>query len=192
MAKLHTATVECIVNNGFSRLTTGDIAEAAGMSQGALFRYYPTKTAAVAGATRPLFEKVMRDFENMFAGASTPDPARVIQNLWDWFHTADFTAIARLYAEASADAELRQAIQPIVTDHRNNTDRLLEKIFPGEDGAMMRSVALATIYLMQGIVVERHLIEDDTNERELIELLKKFAAVLLPQGQLKGDLPWKR
>ncbi len=190
--KLHTATVDVIVNKGFSRMTTSDIADAAGLSQGALFRYYPTKTAAVVGATKPLFKQVMCDFENMFAEKTTPNPEHVVQNLWDWFHTTDFVAISRLYAEASADAELRQAIQPIVTEHRQNTDRLLEKIFPGEEGGLMRSVALATIYLMQGIAVERHLIEDDTNEREVISLLKKFSGILMPQMNKPGAKTWNK
>jgi AcrR family transcriptional regulator len=183
LEKLHLATIEVIVNKGFSRMTTADIAAAADLSQGALFRYYASKTAAVVGATQPLFAKVMGDFERMFAAGSVPTPERVVQDLWDWFHTQDFTAISRLYAESSADAELRDAIQPIVTEHRNNTDRLLEKIFPGEDGATTRSVALATIYLMQGIAVEKHLIENDTNERKIIALLKKFASVLIPEAK---------
>ena len=51
LEKLHLATVKVIVNKGFSRLTTGDIVREAGLSQGALFRYYPTKLAAVVGAT---------------------------------------------------------------------------------------------------------------------------------------------
>lgn len=173
-------------------MTTSDIADAAGLSQGALFRYYPTKAAAVVGATKPLFAQVMLDFENMFADKRTPDPERVVQDLWNWFQTPDFIAISRLYAEASADAELRKAIQPIVTGHRLNTDRLLEKIFPGEDGAMLRSVALATIYLMQGIAVEKHLIENDTNEREVIALLKKFAGILMPQMNNDGAKTWNK
>lgn len=192
LEKLHRATVDAIVNKGFSRMTTGDIADVAGLSQGALFRYYPTKTAAVVGATRPLFAQVMLDFETMFAEKRTPDPERVVQELWDWFHTADFIAISRLYAEASADAELRAAIQPIVTEHRENTDRLLEKIFPGEEGSMLRSVALATIYLMQGIAVEKHLIENDSNERAVIALLKKFAGVLMPQMKQNGAKTWNK
>ncbi len=182
LQKLHEATVECIVNKGFSRLTTADIAEAADLSQGALFRYYPTKTAAVAGATRYLFDKVIRDFNCLLGEPCEPNLMKIVDDLEAWFHSADFIAVSRLFAESSADAELKEAIQPIIEQHRLNTHALIEQAFPAESQAMLRSAAHAVIYLMQGIATEKHLIADDFIERDIMQLVRNAATLLSLQS----------
>ena len=178
LQKLHQATVECIVNNGFSRLTTADIAETAGVSQGALFRYYPTKTAAVAGATRYLFDKVIADFNCVLGDACEPNLMRIVDDLEAWFHSADFVAVSRLFAESSADTELRQAIRPIVEQHRQNTDRLICRLFPGPELATQRTAAHAVIYLLQGMATERHLLSDGQIEKEIMQLVRMVAGLM--------------
>ncbi len=182
LQKLHDATVKCIVSQGFSRLTTIEIARTAGVSQGALFRYYPTKTAAVAGATCHLFAKVMHDFEQLLGEAERPDLTRIVDDLETWFRSEDFTAVSRLFAESSADPELREAIQPIVEQHRLNTHALIERVFPAADHGFMRSAAHAVIYLMQGIATEKHLFADDFIERDIMYLVRNFAALLAVSG----------
>lgn len=187
LQKLHEATVACIVNKGFSRLTTADIAEAADLSQGALFRYYPTKTAAVAGATHYLFDKVIRDFNCLLGEPCEPNLMKIVDDLEAWFHSADFIAVSRLFAESSADAELKEAIQPIIEQHRLNTHALIGQAFPAESQAMLRSAAHAVIYLMQGIATEKHLIADDFIERDIMQLVRNAATLLSLQS--KSILP---
>ncbi len=175
--KLLDATVECIVNHGFSRLTTIEIARAAGVSQGALFRYYPTKTAAVVAATERLFDKVMHDFGELM-GQPGAGLTQMVDNLEAWFASGDFIAISRLFAESSADAELRQAIRPIVEQHQQNTDRLICRLFPGPELATQRTAAHAVIYLLQGIATERHLLSDGQIENEIMQLVRMVAGLM--------------
>ena len=178
LLKLHEATVACIVNNGFSRLTTTDIARTAGMSQGALFRYYPTKTAAVVGATRYLFSKVMQDFAQLLGEARTPDLTRLADDLWVWFASPNFVAISRLLAESSADIELKDAIQPIVAEHRQNTHQLIQRIFPEPGQNLMRTAAHAVIFLMQGLATEKHLVSGDAIERDILQAVRDLATLM--------------
>lgn len=176
--KLLDATVACIVSHGFSRMTTIEIARAAGVSQGALFRYYPTKTAAVVAATEHLFQKVMADFGSILNDSPNCDLVHLIDNLETWFASGDFIAISRLFAESSANTELRDAIQPIVEQHRKNTTQLIERLFPGENQALQRSAAHAVIYLLQGIATERHLIADAHVERNIMQLVRNIARLM--------------
>lgn len=176
--RLLDATIDCIVNHGFSRLTTIEIARRAGVSQGALFRYYPTKTAAVVAATEHLFDKVMADFDCWLDDSRACDLGRLIDNLQVWFASRDFIAISRLFAESSADAELRQAIRPIVEQHQQNTDRLISRLFPGPELATQRTAAHAVIYLLQGIATERHLLSDGQIENDILQLVRNVAALM--------------
>ena len=182
LLKLHDATVTCIVSQGFSRLTTIEIARTAGVSQGALFRYYPTKTAAVVGATRYLFENVMQDFERLMGEGRKPDLTRLTDDLWQWFASANFVAISRLLAESSADEELKAAIQPIVAQHRLNTHALIERIFPDATQGVLRTAAHAVILLMQGMATERHLVGGDFIERDILQVVRDFTALIAQQG----------
>ncbi len=182
LLKLHEATVTCIVSQGFSRLTTIEIARTAGVSQGALFRYYPTKTAAVVGATRYLFDNVMHDFEQLMGEGSKPNLSRLADDLWRWFASPNFVAISRLLAESSADAELKAAIQPIVVQHRLNTHKLIQRIFPEAHQAILRTAAHAVILLMQGMATEKHLVGDDFIERDILQAVRDFTALIALQG----------
>jgi len=182
LLKLHEATVTCIVSQGFSRLTTIEIARTAGVSQGALFRYYPTKTAAVVGATRHLFDNVMHDFEQLMGEGSKPNLSRLADDLWRWFASPNFVAISRLLAESSADAELKAAIQPIVVQHRLNTHKLIQRIFPEAHQAILRTAAHAVILLMQGMATEKHLVGDDFIERDILQAVRDFTALIALQG----------
>lgn len=175
--KLLDATVECIVNNGFSRLTTIEIARTAGVSQGALFRYYPSKTAAVVAATDHLFAKVMADFDELM-GQQGAGLTQMVDNLEAWFASGDFIAISRLFAESSADAELRDAIRPIVEQHQQNTDELIRRLFPAAEQSMQRTAAHAVIYLLQGMATERHLLSDGCIERDIIQLVRNIAGLI--------------
>lgn len=182
LLKLHDATVTSIVSQGFSRLTTIEIARTAGVSQGALFRYYPTKTAAVVGATRYLFENVMQDFEQLMGEGRRPDLTRLTDDLWQWFASPNFVAISRLLAESSADEELKAAIQPIVAQHRLNTHALIERIFPDAHQCVLRTAAHAVILLMQGMATERHLVGGDFIERDILQVVRDFTALIAQQG----------
>ena len=177
LQKLHEATIECIVTHGFSRLTTIEIARTAGVSQGALFRYYPTKTAAVVAATDHLFAKVMADFDELM-GQQGAGLTQMVDNLEAWFASGDFIAISRLFAESSADAELCAAIRPIVEQHQKNTDDLIRRLFPAAEQGVQRTAAHAVIYLLQGIATERHLLRDNCIERDIMQLVRNIAGLI--------------
>jgi len=190
LEKLHMATVGVIVNKGFSRLTTADIAREAGLSQGALFRYYPTKLAAVVGATYYLLDKVMGDFNRLMDSSKKPSLEKLVNDLWEWYKSPDFTAVNRLYAEASADKELKEGIMPAVNAHGRNIEKLLVRLFPDEKSRMLRTAAHGVIFLMTGIASSRHLIDSDLLENEILSSVRQFAA-LIASGTTQGDL-WSK
>lgn len=191
LEKLNAATVNVIVNKGFSRLTTNDIVHEAGLSQGALFRYYPTKLAAVIGATHYLLDKVMGDFNRLMDQSKKPSLEKLVNDLWEWYKSRDFTAISRLYAEASADVELREAIQPAVTAHGRNIEKLLVRLFPGDERKMLRTAAHGVIFLMTGIATSRHLMGGDLLENEILSAVRQFAALIASGTISQGDL-WNK
>ena len=55
--RLLEATVECLVELGYARTTTLAVAQRAEVSQGALFKHFPTKAALLGAAVERLFPR---------------------------------------------------------------------------------------------------------------------------------------
>src|SRR5947208_2996268 len=61
-ARLLDATVECLAEIGYARMTTGDVAERAGMSRGAQLYHFQNKAELVATAVEHLLDRLHRQF----------------------------------------------------------------------------------------------------------------------------------
>jgi TetR/AcrR family transcriptional repressor of uid operon len=61
-ARILDAAEHCFVRSGFHRTTMQDVAAEAGMSQGNLYRYFPSKDAIVAGLAERDRARVTADF----------------------------------------------------------------------------------------------------------------------------------
>ena len=95
------AAIECLVDAGYSGLTTTEVCQRAGVSQGALFKHFATKAELVAATAEHLFANLIDTFR---AGlppldAHTDRAAVVVQQLWTVFQQprleAAFGAVRR-------------------------------------------------------------------------------------------------
>ncbi len=66
------AARRCIASHGFQRATTAEICEAAGVSSGTFFHYFPTKTAVLAAVLEEDLETTRLAFERIRVAAD-PD-----------------------------------------------------------------------------------------------------------------------
>jgi AcrR family transcriptional regulator len=57
------ATLRCLDERGFARLPTTEIVRAAGVSQGTLYKHYPTKDELLSQAVELLFEELVTEYE---------------------------------------------------------------------------------------------------------------------------------
>src|SRR3954463_8607245 len=97
-ARLLEATVELLVERGFSGTSTTLVSERAGVSRGAQLHHFPTKNALVVAAVEHLTEK--RGAELATAAAGLPAGARrtraVLGMLADHFTAPVFSAALEL------------------------------------------------------------------------------------------------
>lgn len=134
-AKLLEAVVDCLVRLGFAKTTTTEICKAAGVSQGALFKHFPTKTALMAAAAERLFSSLVDDYRSEFgrmAGEDRIDDA--IRLLWSVFERPRLHAAFELYVAARVDVELAASLEPVARAHRDNLHALARDYFPEAGG----------------------------------------------------------
>ena len=113
------AALDTLVEHGSARFTTTLVCRRAGISQGALFRYFPTKAELLAAVCSHLFTKLRDEYTLRFRDLN--DDQRTIGGaldlLWDAMCDPRLAAAFDLYTDARTDSVLRESIEPVVRAH---------------------------------------------------------------------------
>lgn len=109
------ATVQCLVEHGYARTTTGRIAELAGVSRGAQLRYFPSRADLLTAAVRHLAQRRAAAFTERL-GNGPASVAECIDALWDGHQAPLFDAALELWVAARTDAELRRHLVKVERD----------------------------------------------------------------------------
>jgi AcrR family transcriptional regulator len=172
------ATIAALVELGYTRATTTEVVRRAGLSQGALFKHFPTKGDLVAAATARLFDDLIEDFERAFQAAAARDDvaAVAIRRLWQVFCAPELLAVYRLYVEAPFDEELMAALVPVVKRHEQRVAERAFALFP-EIGARPEVFAIFTsmLFAMQGMALARPVNPNPSKERVVLAQFETIA-----------------
>ncbi len=176
--RLLEATVECLVERGFSGTSTTLVSERAGVSRGAQLHHFPTKNALVLAAVEHLTE--VRGLELAAAAERLPTGRRrtraVLQMLGDHFTSPVFTAALELWVAARTDPALLAAVSPLEQRVGREAHRLtVELLGADESRPGTRELIQATLDLVRGLGLA-DTITDDTRRRARI--LDEWALVL--------------
>jgi AcrR family transcriptional regulator len=183
-ARLLAATVDSLVELGWSGTTTTAVAQRAGVSRGAQLHHYPTKTALVVAAVEHLTHRrageLRAEAEALPAGPQRLDP--VLDMLAASFTGPLFVAALELWVAARTDKELRDALVPLEARIGREMHRLtVELLGVDERRPGVREAVQATLDLLRGLGVANLLSDDSTRRRALLAVWKKhLAAILTP------------
>ena len=168
--RLLEATVECLVEHGWSGTSTTLVSQRAGVSRGAQLHHFPTKDALVLAAVEHL--TAVRHEEVLDRTADLPTGGgrtrAVLGVLAELFTGPLFVAAAELWMAARTDPALREAVAELETrvgraTHRSTVDALgVDESLPGH-----RELVQATLDLMRGLGLA-NLVSDDVARRDRI------------------------
>lgn len=184
-ARLLEATVECLVEDGFSGTSTTLVSERAGVSRGAQLHHFPTKNDLVVAAVEHLTH--VRGAELAAAAQRLPHGDRrtraVLQMLGDHFTSPVFTAALELWVAARTDETLMSAVAPLEQRVGREVHRLtVELLGADESRPGVRELVQATLDLVRGLGLA-NTITDDARRRSRI--LDQWALTL--DSALKDD-----
>jgi len=177
-ARLLDATVDCLVEHGFSHTSTTLVSERAGVSRGAQLHHFPTKNDLVVAAVEHLTDA--RGVELAAAAERLPTGKRrtraVLQMLADHFTGPVFTAALELWVAARTDEALLAAVGPLEQRVGRETHRLtVELLGADESRPGVRELVQATLDLVRGLGLA-NTISDDARRRARI--LDRWALTL--------------
>ncbi|MCV7232406.1 TetR/AcrR family transcriptional regulator [Mycobacterium branderi] len=119
-SRLLEATVECLVTYGYAGTTTHRVAELAGVTRGAQIHHFRSKQDLVVAAIEHLAQQrahaAIRELSRV---KGRPDPAKVLDFIWDAHQGPLFVATLELWVASRTDRVLAQQIQrvePLVND----------------------------------------------------------------------------
>ncbi|MFB6396585.1 TetR/AcrR family transcriptional regulator [Polymorphospora sp. 2-325] len=179
-ARLLEATVECLVERGWSGTTTTLVATRAGVSRGAQLHHYPTKAALVMAAVEHLSDRraaeIRAEARALPTGPNRLD--RVVDMLAAAFTGPLFVAAREVWVAARTDAELRAALVPLEARVGREMHRLtVELLGADERRPGVREAVQATLDLLRGLGVANLLTDDSARRAALLAAWKQ---------QLKG------
>jgi AcrR family transcriptional regulator len=151
----------------------------AGVSQGALFKHFATKSELVSRAAEHLFAGLVADYRESFARAAEHGD-RVgagIRLLASIFAQPRLHAAFELYLAARTDPELAQRLRPVTERHAANLRRQARMLFPEAARANpdFDAVVDVVVHALQGAAMGGDAIRDRARDARLQEQLTRLA-----------------
>ncbi|QCX28258.1 TetR/AcrR family transcriptional regulator [Nocardioides jishulii] len=114
IGRLLAATVDCLNDRGYAGTTTAAICAEAGVSQGALFRYFPTRLALLVATAEHVAEANVEAFRDLVDSpvADVDQLTRLLGHLREIVLSRSNQTWRELLVAARSDEALREAMLP--------------------------------------------------------------------------------
>ena len=178
--KLLDATIEALVELGWSGTSTTEVVRRAGVSRGAQVHHYPTKQELVLAAVEHLLLRRVEEFEAAFTGL---EPERrthgaALELLWRSCFGTNFEAWLELAVAARTDPLLHGRLVEVEKVFWEAALDSFRSLFPQATDETFARVGLRlTFALLDGLAVGRLA---GVDPGELDEVLEAFTSITAP------------
>lgn len=192
-ARILAAATRLFAEAGYHAATNAMIAEAAGLTRGAMLYHFASREELVQAAVAHIEVERARLFEEAAARAPAPgvDAAeQAIDAYWDLLHETPFVAFAELEAAARTDPMLRDRLAAAQSafDRLQVGDRFHALAQAGSDARSQASRDLGR-FLLEGLA-RGSMTYDETARRErLMQVLKRAIRALNRKGDIHDLWP---
>jgi AcrR family transcriptional regulator len=170
--RLLEATLQCLVERGWSGTSTTLVSERAGVSRGAQLHHFPTKADLVVAAVEHI--ATVRRNELAEAAAALPRGRRgtreVLVLLGEPFTADVFAAALELWVAARTDPTLLAAVGPLERQTGRETHRQTEDILDVDESRPgARELVQATLDLNRGLGLANTISDDSARRRQVLD-----------------------
>ncbi len=180
--KILEGAAACLVERGYGGTSTTEIVRRAGVSQGALFKHFPSKRALLGAAAEHLFVSLIAQYERSSAeleersGRARLDAA--LRLLRCAFSEPGMQAVLELSVVARTNSDLRMTIEPVLREQGGRLRRLARSLFAAEAEGADDSGGFVDLVLdaMQGAAVGALVLPDAEREARVLETIERWAS----------------
>lgn len=183
-ARLLSAAVSSLIENGVARTTTVEVQRRAGVSRGALLHHFPSHADLLSATVEELVQRngcSVARFRAKFK--DVPDPVeRAIQTLAATVTQPSYMAELELWAVARTDPALREALVAAERFARQESKRVVPEIFADVcDRPGYAPVLAITHEFLRGLAISGALHRNPARRKKLIDQWVWAAKLLLEQ-----------
>lgn len=158
--KLKGAATDALIDLGYAGATVQAICERAELSQGALFRHFPTREALLVAVCSEIGERVLDDYRSRFrAGATGESPLHLAMELLRAQCGSRINqAFYELAIAARTNPELERALRPVADKYYADIEDLAKELLPGVAtalGPLFRVLVDTVVCVFDGEAVHR-------------------------------------
>jgi AcrR family transcriptional regulator len=179
------ATIDCLVERGYSRTSTNDIIRVAGVSRGALLHHFASKAELLGAAVELLFERCELAFREAFAALPVEERTleRAVGQLWTIFRSPQYDAVLELVVASRTDPELRSVLVAVLERFERSVAADFGMLFPAT-AAAPDSIAIVrfAFAVLDGAALSADLGFTDSAD-ETVAILRALAAIHLDNPQ---------
>ncbi len=177
---------------GYHAATNPAIADAAGLTRGAMLYHFPTREALVEAAVA----HIQAERSTLFRAAadSLPPGADVtehaIDSYWDLLHSTPFQAFAELEAAGRVDPAIQALLTPAQAefDRAQAGDHFLKILHAGAGPRFQASRDLAR-FMLEGLARTTLTYDKDGRKDRLLALIKRATHMLNRKGDIQDLWP---
>lgn len=175
-ARIVEAAARCIAQQGYAGASTAVVAQAAGVSQGAIFKHFPTKAQLLGASVAAILDEMVQRFRaDAAARLQRAKPSTLedrigpaVAALWAIFRSAAMPAVFDVYVAARTDDALQAELAPLLDSHRGRILAEAKSLFPERaDHPEFDAVIDAVVYSMQGVTLGLFAPDSQTEARHL-------------------------
>jgi len=183
VARLLDASVDTIIDVGYARASAAVIAKRAQVSDGALFRHFPTMGDFMAATAREVMRRQLDLFTKQVAEIPADKPAleAALTILRDVTGNATNTVMYELMVAARTDEKLRATLQDVLTEYAANIYDIARALpgadqFPEESFAALVAIMTNTF---DGAALVRAVLPQPEIETKRIQVLAELLGGVL-------------
>lgn len=151
------ATTECLVQEGYAKLTTRGVAERAGVAQSTLMHHFPTRESLLTEAVTDIALRLAEESLDQIDLSALREPAHreaVLDAAWQQFTSPAALAAAQLWVAAWSEPELARALRDLERRIEEILAATSATLFPNQLDSPEYPVLLdASITLIRGLLL---------------------------------------
>ncbi|MES2033973.1 MAG: TetR/AcrR family transcriptional regulator [Pseudomonadota bacterium] len=191
-ARILDEAVRVIAQQGYAAATNAAVAEAAGITRGAMLYHFPTREDLLEAA----IEHIQAQRSALFRSASETLPPggdvteHAIESYWELLHRDPFVAFGELEAAARTDPMIRELLAPAQAefDRAQIGDHFLKMLHAGAGPRFQASRDLAR-FMLEGMARSNITYDRDQRIELLLSVIKRATHMLNRKGGMTDIWP---
>jgi AcrR family transcriptional regulator len=182
------SALEVLIDDGYANFSAMAVAGRAGISRGALERYFPTKTDLIVAVTQHAMDTAVAHARQLAARKGKRTIERFLLDSEHFFFSPVYRAMIELAIAAASDKALAKKQDPIVIRARESLNRIwLDSLnAAGFKRESAERFILLTHYLLRGVFVVDTWLPYEANPRAVLKAWSRLAPAIL---DLRTPLP---